>query len=311
MGHFRGHAWGANWLGLVVCVAVAHPRPRSRRSGRHARLPETTSASPSRVHDDAPMRDLTPTNFADLIPAPATQPVGRGGVRGVCGEPAHCGWYATGEYLLLRPRADAYDFAIRGLTPGWPPSADRVAEVAPPAASERRRAFSSPADGRRASRTLVNSGGSRTLSARLAVCHPHDHAAGATPIPHSSPRPRTTSTQPLRPARRQAVEARRSLRPPCVRRSAIRGLRPADDRCVRRSGRQPRRGANALGFRRLRPAHRRGGNAVRVGRVPSLHASDGRADDWSFNEQASGDEQRGRDGLCEHRVRRAEGGAGR
>jgi hypothetical protein len=160
----------ANWLGLVVCVAVAVPAAAQpvRRVGVPD-FPETTSSAPlSRVHDDGPMRDLTPTNFADLIPAPATQPVGHGaGCEASCAEPAHPGWYATGEYLLLRPRADAYDFAIRGLTPGLATVGPIESLKSALASGFRAEAGFRFASGWEAgfAYTLVNSGGSRTLAA--------------------------------------------------------------------------------------------------------------------------------------------------
>jgi hypothetical protein len=158
----------ANWLCLVVCVAVAAPAHSADR--QPPAFPETASSAPaSRVHDSAPVKDLTPTGFADIVPLPATHHSGHAEpcAPGCVTHEAHAGFYATGEYLLMRPRADAYDFAIRGLTRG-------LATVGPVESlkSALGSGFRAELGYRFASGweagvayTLLNSGGNRTLAA--------------------------------------------------------------------------------------------------------------------------------------------------
>ena len=164
----------ANWLCLVVCVASGAPAYSAERVPA---FPETASAVPaSHVHDEAPvLKDLTPAGFADIVPPPAPHHGSHEGqgergdwcATGCVTHEKHHGWYASGEYLLMRPRADAYDFAVRGLTPG-------LATVGPVESlkSALGSGFRAEAGFRLScgweagvAYTLLNSGGSRTLSA--------------------------------------------------------------------------------------------------------------------------------------------------
>ena len=85
------------------------------------------AAHPPHTGDEhAPLRDLTPHGFADLIPPPAHG--GHGGHG--CGEhheasgfmtpfvPEHGGWYTGGEFLLMRPRNTDLDYVIASRSPG-------------------------------------------------------------------------------------------------------------------------------------------------------------------------------------------------
>jgi hypothetical protein len=79
------------------------------------------------AEDHAPLKEL-PSGLPDLVPPPEHGGHGAHGGHGcaTCGEhdeipgsmtpffPGHSGWYATGEFLLMRPRSTDFDYVIPG-----------------------------------------------------------------------------------------------------------------------------------------------------------------------------------------------------
>jgi len=104
-----------SWLGLVVCLAVVTPvagqGPPRTLPAYPASPPVAANAAPA---SDPPLKDLTPPEFADLIPPPDSHGHGHGGVPGCLTPtvPAHAGFYGTAEYLLYRPRSGSFDYAL-------------------------------------------------------------------------------------------------------------------------------------------------------------------------------------------------------
>ncbi len=100
------------WLAFVVCVVSAAPvAAQGPNVLPDAPLPPVV---PLVVPPpEAPVQDLTPPQFADLIPAPDPHHAEHA-VPGHLAPtaPGHTGFFATAEYLLFRPRSDALDFAI-------------------------------------------------------------------------------------------------------------------------------------------------------------------------------------------------------
>jgi hypothetical protein len=93
-----------SWLGLVVGVALAAPAA--------AQVP------PGGPLDDAPVKDLTPPGFADIVPPPDPHAGHAVPHHLAPSAPGHGGFYTTAEYLLVRPRADLLDFALVNTTGG-------------------------------------------------------------------------------------------------------------------------------------------------------------------------------------------------
>ncbi len=109
------------WLGLIVCVAVVTPAagqgpPRSLP----AYPPSPPAANAAPLTTDPPLKDLTPPEFADLIPHAESHSGGHGGVPGNLTPtvPAHAGFYGTAEYLLFRTHSDSFDYALVNATGG-------------------------------------------------------------------------------------------------------------------------------------------------------------------------------------------------
>jgi hypothetical protein len=162
----------ANRLGILVCATLLgsanlasadDPIPPAR-----GQFPASASAGGA-FANDAPVRDLTPAGFADIVPPPDPHHDAHAphyANLGPCA-PAHSGWYVSAEYLLLRPRAEGYDFALRNAPAG-------LATVGPiePLKSALGSGLRAEGGYRFANGweagfayTFLNSGGNRTLSA--------------------------------------------------------------------------------------------------------------------------------------------------
>jgi hypothetical protein len=108
-----------SWLGLVLCVAVVAPvagqgPPRTLPPV----APPAPPASPPVAAGEAPLRDVTPPEFTDLIPPP--DPHGHGHTPGCLtpSAPQHAGFYGTAEYLLFNVRSGSLDYAQLNPTSG-------------------------------------------------------------------------------------------------------------------------------------------------------------------------------------------------
>ncbi|MBA4187873.1 MAG: hypothetical protein C0467_07630 [Planctomycetaceae bacterium] len=110
-----------SWLGLVMCVATVTP---AAGQGPPRTLPAYPSAPPAAANvtplpAEPPVKDLTPSEFSDLIPPPEPHASGHGLPGSLTPTvPAHSGFYGTAEYLLFRPRSGSFDYALVNSTGG-------------------------------------------------------------------------------------------------------------------------------------------------------------------------------------------------
>jgi hypothetical protein len=153
----------ANRLGILVCLATLGSAPFAR-----AQFPDTTAGGGGAATTESPVRDLTPAGFADIVPPPDPH-LDHGHHYenlGPCA-PAHHGFYASAEYLLLRPRADGYDFALRNVPAGLATIGPIESLKSALGSGLRAEGGYRFANGWEAgfAYTLLNAGGSRTLSA--------------------------------------------------------------------------------------------------------------------------------------------------
>lgn len=105
------------WIGLLVLLALGGT---ATAQDTRALLPPVLPAFPvAPGPSDPPLRDLTPPGF-DLVPPPDPHRANEHGTAGHLAPtvPGHAGWYGSAEYLLYRPRAGSFDFAIGPTAPG-------------------------------------------------------------------------------------------------------------------------------------------------------------------------------------------------
>ncbi len=112
-----------SWLGLIVCAALVspviglEPPPVGHSATPGMPLPH----GPAVLPNEHGVKDLTPPEFADLLPH--DDHGSSHGAHGTPGHltptvPEHAGFYGTAEYLLFRPRSAAYDYALANNTTG-------------------------------------------------------------------------------------------------------------------------------------------------------------------------------------------------
>lgn len=117
--------------GAVPPGPPAYPPASPADAGIPTPMPATPNSSyataAALTEDHPPLKEL-PSGLPDLVPPPEHGGHGAHGIAGcaACGEhdeipgymtpfiPGHGGWYATGEFLLMRPRNTDFDYAIRG-----------------------------------------------------------------------------------------------------------------------------------------------------------------------------------------------------
>ncbi|HSQ56050.1 MAG TPA: Lpg1974 family pore-forming outer membrane protein [Gemmata sp.] len=111
----------ASVLGVLIYAGVAALAVPASRAAAQAPpaaswYPPTASAPATQPvpANEPPVKDLTPSGFADITPPPGSSPVEFESDFPQLGPLAsnQAGFYATAEYLLLRPRSDEFDFAI-------------------------------------------------------------------------------------------------------------------------------------------------------------------------------------------------------
>ncbi|WP_439631143.1 Lpg1974 family pore-forming outer membrane protein [Gemmata sp.] len=111
----------------MLCVAVVTPAaaqgpprslPPAAPPAAPRALPVAPPASPPAAAGEAPLRDVTPPEFADLIPPP--DPHAHGHTPGCLtpSAPQHAGFYGTAEYLLFRVHNGSLDYAQLNPTSG-------------------------------------------------------------------------------------------------------------------------------------------------------------------------------------------------
>lgn len=89
---------------------LAPAKPESSSALGTPPSPRTSPLPPLPAESDPPVKDLTPPGFADLVPAADHRHERPGHLTPTV--PADGGPFATAEFLLLRPRRGAFDFAI-------------------------------------------------------------------------------------------------------------------------------------------------------------------------------------------------------